>query len=392
MFFHNFKYTFKALIHDKTMLFWTFAFPIVLGTFFYMAFSNIENGEKLAAFKIAVVNDHSFQQEELLVQSLAQMDIAQNKDGVFSIHYTTLEEAKKMLEEKTITGYFQMDQEKPLVVVKESGVEETVFKYAIDQILEAEKMIGDVVSAEVESSLGSGQEIDVSQITQQALQLYQNSSGKLVDESSDHLSYTVVEFYTLIAMCALYGAIFGVIVINQSTPNLSTKGARVSVAPIKRGTLLGSGLLAGYVVQLFGLFLLLGFLLFILQIDFGSKVFPIFLLSIIGSLAGLSLGMFVGSCFKTNENNKVGIIISITMFCCFLSGMMGITMKFIVDKNLPWLNLINPANMITDGFYSLYYYPTMDRYYFNIFSLLLFSALLFIISILTLRRKKYDSI
>lgn len=392
MFFHNFKYTFKALIHDKTMLFWTFAFPIVLGTFFYMAFSNIENGEKLAAFKIAVVNDHNFQQEELLVQSLAQMDTAQNKDGVFSIHYTTLEEAKKMLEEKTITGYFQMDQEKPLVVVKESGVEETVFKYAIDQILEAEKMIGDVVSAEVESSLGSGQEIDVSQITQQALQLYQNSSGKLVDESSDHLSYTVVEFYTLIAMCALYGAIFGVIVINQSTPNLSTKGARVSVAPIKRGTLLGSGLLAGYVVQLFGLFLLLGFLLFILQIDFGSKVFPIFLLSIIGSLAGLSLGMFVGSCFKTNENNKVGIIISITMFCCFLSGMMGITMKFIVDKNLPWLNLINPANMITDGFYSLYYYPTMDRYYFNIFSLLLFSALLFIISILTLRRKKYDSI
>lgn len=392
MFFHNFKYTFKALIHDKTMLFWTFAFPIVLGTFFYMAFSNIENSEKLSAFEIAVVNDHYFQQEEVLVQSLEQINTAQNKDGVFSIHYTTLEEAKKMLEEKTITGYFQIDQEKPLVVVKESGVEETVFKYVIDQILEAQKMIGDVISVEVESSLGSAQEIDVSQITQQALQLYQNSSGKLVDESSDHLSYTVIEFYTLIAMCALYGAIFGVIVINQSTPNLSTKGARVSVAPIKRGTLLGSGLLAGYVVQLFGLFLLLGFLLFILKIDFGAKGVPIFLLSIIGSLSGLSLGMFVGSCFKANENNKIGIIISITMFCCFLSGMMGITMKFIVDKNIPWLNLINPANMITDGFYSLYYYSTMERYYFNIVSLLLFSALLFIISILTLRRKKYDSI
>lgn len=80
------------------------------------------------------------------------------------------------------------------------------------------------------------------------------------------------------------------------------------------------------------------------------------------------------------------------MFGCFLSGMMGITMKYIVDKNVPILNKINPANMITDGFYSLYYYDTLDRFYFNLGSLLVFSCIMILVSYISLRRQKYDSI
>ena len=80
------------------------------------------------------------------------------------------------------------------------------------------------------------------------------------------------------------------------------------------------------------------------------------------------------------------------MLGCFLSGMMGITMKYIIDKNIPIINKINPANMITDGFYSLYYYGVQNRFYQNIISLILFSAILIGISIISLRRQKYDSI
>jgi len=80
------------------------------------------------------------------------------------------------------------------------------------------------------------------------------------------------------------------------------------------------------------------------------------------------------------------------MVGCFLSGMMGISMKYIIDKNMPVINKINPANMITDGFYSLYYYDTLNRYWMNIISLLIFSGILIVISILNLRRQKYDSI
>ena len=69
-----------------------------------------------------------------------------------------------------------------------------------------------------------------------------------------------------------------------------------------------------------------------LNIDFGSHILLCILLSILGSLAGLSIGLLVSVLFKTNENTKVGIIIAISMVCSFLSGMMGITMKYIVDN------------------------------------------------------------
>ena len=42
MFWHNFKYNLKILLRDHALVFWTLAFPLILATFFSLAFSNIE--------------------------------------------------------------------------------------------------------------------------------------------------------------------------------------------------------------------------------------------------------------------------------------------------------------------------------------------------------------
>ena len=102
--------------------------------------------------------------------------------------------------------------------------------------------------------------------------------------------------------------------------------------------------------------------------------------------------LLYGTVFKTNDNIKTGIVIAVTMFWCFLSGMMGITMKYIIDKNIPIINKINPASMITDGFYSLYYYDTLDRYFFNIASLIIFAFIMISISIFSLRSQKFEKL
>ena len=115
-------------------------------------------------------------------------------------------------------------------------------------------------------------------------------------------------------------------------------------------------------------------------------------MALTGSLAGLAIGIFVACIFKTSDNLKTGIIISFTMFGCFLSGMMGVTMKYMIDKNFPIINKLNPASMITDGFYALYYYDTLDRYFFDLASLFVFSLVLIIVSIFSLRRQQYDNI
>ena len=80
------------------------------------------------------------------------------------------------------------------------------------------------------------------------------------------------------------------------------------------------------------------------------------------------------------------------MLYSFFAGMMGIPIKYRIDKNMPIINKLNPVNMITDGLYSLYYYDTYDRFIYNIISLLIYSFILISISYFILRRQKYDSI
>ena len=57
MFLHIFIGRLKCLTRDKLMLFWTLLFPVVLGTFFNIAFGNIMNiTEEFSPVKVAVVN------------------------------------------------------------------------------------------------------------------------------------------------------------------------------------------------------------------------------------------------------------------------------------------------------------------------------------------------
>ena len=59
MFFHNLKYSLKCLFKNKGLIFWTFVFPIILGTFYKLAFSNIESAEKLDTVDIAVIESET---------------------------------------------------------------------------------------------------------------------------------------------------------------------------------------------------------------------------------------------------------------------------------------------------------------------------------------------
>ena len=393
MFFHNFKYTLKTLLKNRMLVFWTFAFPILLGLFFNMAFSSIEESETFDTLDIAVVNDDNFKSNEAFQGALKELSSNDNENKIFNIKYVNLDKAKKLLSKDKIVGYLVFNDEKPEIVVTTNGSYETILKNVIDEISQTIFITSTVMEDEITKQIIKGNhQIDYQALSNQVKQKIESVNSNIEDTSSNHLSYVLIEFYTLIAMTCLYGGVVSMEAMNQSLPNMDSKGKRISVSPTNKFTIVLSSLLASYIVQLIGVFLLFAFLLFVLKIDFGSHILLCILLSIIGSLAGLSIGLFVSTVLKTNENTKVGIIISISMVYSFLSGMMGITMKYIIDKNVPLLNQINPANMITDGFYSLYYYNTLDRYIGNIISLVIFSVILLTISGLVLRRQKYDSI
>ena len=395
MFIHNFKYAFKTLFRNRALVFWTFAFPIILGTFFKLAFSNIENSEKLDVINIAIVENEDFKSNQIFNQSFKVLSDEQNEERLFDTKYTSLEDAKKLLEEDKIIGYLLIEGNSPKIIVNTSGIDETIFKYVTEELTQTEEIMKNMIEHQLtkENSKEQGNMSSVyAKIYKEVLEITQKENENIEDISSSNLSYTMIEFYTLIAMTCLYGGILGMVAINQNLANMSSNGKRVSVSPTSKGKVIFSSVFASYLVQLIGLAILFIYTVFVLKVDYGNNLPLIVILALTGCLSGLSLGVAIGTLFKTNENAKTGIVIATTMLGCFLSGMMGIIMKYVVDKNVPIINKINPASMITDGFYSLYYYNTLNRYFFNIASLLIFSATMIGISYISLRRQKYDSI
>ncbi len=390
MFIHNFKYAIKNLFGNKMLIFWTFAFPIILGTFFSLAFSSIEDNEKLDIIDIAIVNNKEFKNDEIMKTTFKELSNKNNKDRLFNTKYVSLKKAKKLLSDNKVSGYLFIEDNNPKIVVLKSGIDQTILKYTVDQINQTKEIIPNLINKEVEKSPIN--KVDYEKIYNDVNKLVSKDTSKITDISKSNLSYTMIEFYTLIALTCLYGGMISMYIINMSLANMSMQGRRIQISPIKKSKIILSNLLASYIVQLLGLLLLFLYTIFILHVDYGDNIILIIILSLVGTLAGLSLGVAVSTLLKKNEATKTGIIISITMLGSFLSGMMGITMKYIIDKNIPIINKLNPASMITDGFYSLYYYDGIERYLFNIISLLIFSSILIIISCISLRRQKYDSI
>ncbi len=391
MFVHNLKYTIKTLFRNKILIFWTFAFPIILGIFFNMAFSNIEKDEVLKVFDIAVVNNEQFEHQSIYKEAID--GLSKGNDKLFNVQYVTKEKADLLLDDSDVEGYIVFENNKPQVVVKENGTYQTMLKFVVNEITQNKIMVTDLSEQAIRKQMEKGNiNVDTAKIVSDILNKIQNQQVKMTDISSSNLSYMQIEYYTLIAMACMYGGMLGLTAINTCLANMSSKGKRISVSPNRKSTVVLSAAMGSYFVSLVGLAILMLFLKFALHVDFGDNILLVLLLAAVGNLAGISLGILIASIFRVSEGAKTGITIAVTMFLSVLSGMMGVTLKYVIDKNAPIVNLINPNNLITDGFYSLYYYNTLDRYFRDVCYLLVFVAICLIISFVSLRREKYDSI
>lgn len=385
MFWHNFKYTLKVVLRDHALIFWTFAFPLILATFFFLAFSNITSSESLDIINLAVVNNEAWKDDQIFRAALQELSDESSDDQLFNTKYVSRAEAEQLLESDEIAAYLLLEESAqntqspaspqiPTIFTSKSNIDSTIVQSVVESIAEQASIITTVLQ-ENPAALKD---------------LAKAEKTNIVDQSSSNLDYVMIEYYTLIAMICLYGGIIGMVAVNQLLADMSMSGRRIAISPARKSTLVFAALCASYLIQLVAVALLFLFLIFVLHVDFGTHLPLIILLALIGSLAGLALGVLLATTIKSTANTKVGLILAITMFGCFLADMMGITMKYLVDTNLPLLNRLNPANLITDGLYSLYYYDTFDRYWGNIITLVIISFVMISISVYSLRKEQYD--
>lgn len=372
---HLIKYNLLVKLKNFGTTFWPLVFPILLGTMFYFAFGNINDAD-FATVSVAVVRQEKA--DTLFLMFLDQVE--NNADQLISTKELTYDEACSQLENEQISGIYVVG-ETPSLTVSASGIPQSILQSVLSSYETGKTTIRTIVRTHP-SGLWAGIR---QMLNRQEFLTEVSLGGRTINGNAQF-------FYALIAMACLYGCFIGFGSAVSLQANITALAARRCVTPTHKLKLILSEQISAFLLGYFDVIVLLLYLRYILKLDFEGQIGRMLLISFLGSLIGVSMGIFVGSLGKMKEGIKIGIILGISMVCCFLSGLMNNTMKDLVEKNAPFLNRINPAALISDAFYCINVYDDMGRYYRNLITLALMSVLLVTASFLLIRRESYDSI
>lgn len=344
----NSIYMFKNMTRDMSFTFWELIYPIVLVSFFYVAFSGIMSGE-IEDINLGIEKDNksAYILETVDILNLVEIE----KDDI-----------NRALENEKIDGFVNNDLN---LLVNKSDLNQTIIKTILDQINQS--------------------------------MLLNESIGKL-DPSVNYLkgeaqqsNIIIIIFYSLIAMVSAYGVFPGIEITNLVQANLTPLGARINTTPVKKSTLLISGIVVGLFMNLASNTLLLLFIHFILKLDIIANLPNTILFILLGNLFGISLGIFIGISSRKSEGFKSMLAIVSTLFLSFIAGLMSPDIKYVIEDKFPIVARINPMSIITNNLYrvnSLNSKADLN----GALLLVLYSSILMMLSYMFLRRRRYDSI
>lgn len=378
MFAHIFVTRLKCLLRDKEMIFWTLFFPLVLATFFQMAFSNLGASENFSPIALAVVANSDTSSDQSFKAALGAVSSGEGR--LFNTTFVTKSEAESMLQVGTVEAYI-MTRPEIRLVVNQTGFSQSIIRSFVNSYLQTQSTVSTILASnpysmpELLDSLSKrGNHVQNTPIT---------------DASPDT---GLVYFYALIAMACFYGSFFGSKEVTDIQADISPLAARINMSPVHklRAFLYSSG--ASLLIHFIEMLILLLFLVFVLGVDFGSRLGLILLTVFVGSVAGVAFGAFVSVLVKKSEAVKTSILISVTMLGSAMAGLMFVEIKHLISQHAPILSWINPINLLADSLFCLYYFDSLDRFARNIAALVVIIVAFCSVTYLMIRRKKYASL
>ena len=375
MFAHIFLYRIKSLLRQKSLVFWTMIFPIALATFFNISLGNIKSMNDFDPIPVALVQDSAFPELTDTMKGLSKGD-----HRLFDLTVTDTQTALNLLKESQISGYI-VPGDTPTLVVTKTGLNQSILKNFIDQYTHNALAMQDIAVHHPESIPDLLTAMGASQNYVKEVSVTQRSTDP-----------TLIYFYALIAMSCLYGSMYGLEEVNRVQANLTPHAARLNVAPVHKLKVFAAGMSAAILIHYTGLLALLGYMQFILDINFGDNVFYVALILFIGSILGISMGSVISAVVKKSEGIKIAVVLLISMVGSFLAGMMIGEVKYYIAQKLPILGYLNPANLLSDALYALYYYDTHTRLYINLAGMSIFALVFCSATYLLIRGRKYASL
>ena len=374
---HLMKYDVKVKLHNFNRVFWPLLFPLILATLFYFAFGRIDEAD-FETVPVAVVEeaDNSGEQAFLNFLDMAEKD----ESKLIKTEVMGEKQAIKALENREVSGIYYAE-ETPSLTVSGVGLEESILQTLLESYENSKNTMENIAVNHPEGMQSAAEQMsDYREMVKQV-----SLGGKTTDQTAQF-------FYALIAMACLYGCFSGYGTALYLQANLTALAARRCVTPTHKLKLILSEMLTSFLMHFGDIIILLIYLRYVLKMDFKGDIPRMLLVSFIGSMIGVSMGIFISSIGKSREGVKIGILLGVSMVCSFLAGLMNSNMKDIVERYCPVINRINPAALIADAFYCINVYDDPARFWRSLAILTVMSVLLTLGSFFMVRRERYDSI
>ena len=371
-------------IREKSNIFWTMIFPLILATLFHFTLGEMLDQNGMETISAAYVTQSaaesaespSHQEKDSFLEYLESFD-----NSWLKILPMTEKEAENALKNDEILGTFYGGEEKSLTIGENS-----TYTSILSQILE----------------IYEKNEVLIARIAQDHPEHLSDAVTALEDYKTctetvtfDGTSMDSVQnyFFALIAMTCLYGSFMGMYNAVGVQANTSVLGARLTAGCVKRYKSIAASLLSSWMISFLEVLILLFYMDVILgDIDLSGQILQIFVICAAATLYSCSLGMVIGTVGSWSANLKNGIVVAVSMACSFAADLMLSGVKSAIETYAPVINRINPGALTTDAFYSVLVYNDTEKYFRSLILLTVFALLLLTAAVLSMRRMRYESI
>jgi len=225
----------KCITRNKENMFWCYMFPILLASCFFFAFGNIMDSSSFETINVGYVSNGTG--EDPLLSAMEEAKVTETTP-LFAVTVYGREEAAKQLEDKNIAGYIA-GGEKPILHIKENGINATIMKSFLDSYRQMMTTIQTILQKNPEA------------INQGLVEDIMNSNTYIYEEKNEkEPDCLLVFFYALFAYTCIYAGNWGMDEVINIQADMSLRGARVNVSPVHKMKLLLYNMLAAFTAHI----------------------------------------------------------------------------------------------------------------------------------------------
>jgi len=367
----RFKYNIKAVFRSKEFLFWNMAFPIIMGVIFHIAFGTID--VSLGTIPVAIVLAG-----DLSPIAAAFYDALPSFDGFLDATVTYQAYANTLLFEREVAGVFVLGQGIELMT-NGGGISVSILETMANEFMAIASAMGNIATVNLESVVGA----------MAAIESYTTSLVPFRQLGATSLQNY---FYVMLAVGCFMGVHMGLNTAEQLQPDMSLRGARVSIAPVSKIRLFFESLFSSVLVQFLMSVIIIAFYMFVLGVEFGTRLGLLVLACLVASAMSVAFGMFIASVTEGKVKTKRTIVMALTNIFLITAGMMSIAVRNVVRQHVFVVDRLNPVALISDTFVTLAIRENLQVYVQNMIIMAAATLVLIVVSGAIMARRKYANL